>query len=111
MGPCGPHDRSSLAWHRTSTRWTPGSPRAQRSEGCSEDSHLLWGLVILVKGTVTVWLPMSLSTVHFVLIKGGAILTLTLLADATTVVWSVIVGRHEGLLRRAWAPLLGMCAH
>ena len=59
---------------------------------------LLWGLIILVKGTVTLWLLMSLSTVHFVLIKGGAIITLTLTAAFVTVVWSVIVGRQEGLL-------------
>jgi uncharacterized membrane protein len=62
---------------------------------------LLWGLFILVKGTVTFWLLMSLSTVHFVLIKGGAIITLTLTAAVVTVVWSVIVGRQEGLLRPA----------
>jgi hypothetical protein len=60
---------------------------------------LLWGLFILVKGIVTFWLLMSLSTVHFVLIKGGAIITLTLTAAVVTVVWSVIVGRQEGLLR------------
>jgi len=60
---------------------------------------LLWGLVILVKGVVTMWLLTSLSTVDFVLIKGGAILTLTLLATATTVTWSVLVARREGLLR------------
>ena len=60
---------------------------------------LLWGLVILVKGVVTMWLLTSLSTVDFVLIKGGAILTLTLLATATTVTWSVVVARREGLLR------------
>jgi hypothetical protein len=59
---------------------------------------LLWGLVILVKGTVTFWLLTSLSTVDFVLIKGAAILTLTLLAATTTIVWSVIVARQEGLL-------------
>jgi len=59
---------------------------------------LLWGLVILVKGTVTLWLLMSLSTVNFVLIKGGAIITLTLTAALVTVLWSVIVGRQEGLL-------------
>lgn len=63
---------------------------------------LLWGLVILVKGTVTLWLLMSLSTVDFVLIKGGAIITLTLTAAFVTVVWSVIVGRQEGLLPPAW---------
>ncbi len=60
---------------------------------------LLWGLVILVKGTITFWLLTSLSTVDFVLIKGGAILTLTMLAAATTVAWSVVVARQEGLLR------------
>lgn len=59
---------------------------------------LLWGLVILVKGSITLWLLVSLSTVNFVLIKGSAILTLTLLAAAATVVWSVLVARREGLL-------------
>ena len=59
---------------------------------------LMWGLVIVVKGTVTLWLLESLSTVNFVLIKGGAIITLTLTAAIVTVVWSVIVGRQEGLL-------------
>lgn len=62
---------------------------------------LLWGLVILVKGTVTFWLLSSLSTIDFVLIKGGAIIALTLTAAVVTVVWSVIVGRREGLLRPA----------
>jgi hypothetical protein len=61
----------------------------------------LWGLVILVKAIVTFWLLTSLSTVDFVLIKGGVILTLTLTAVAVTVVWSVVVGRQEGLLRPA----------
>jgi hypothetical protein len=65
---------------------------------------LLWGLVILVKGTVTFWLLISLSTVHFVLIKGGAIITLTLIAASVTVVWSVIVGRKEGLLGATARP-------
>jgi hypothetical protein len=59
---------------------------------------LMWGLVILVKGTITLWLLESLSTVNFVLIKGGAIITLTLTAAVVTIVWSVIVGRQEGLL-------------
>jgi uncharacterized membrane protein len=59
---------------------------------------LMWGLVILVKGTVTLWLLVSLSTVDFVVIKGGTILMLTAAAVAATVVWSVVVGRHEGLL-------------
>jgi hypothetical protein len=61
---------------------------------------LMWGLVILVKGSVTLWLLESLGTVNFVLIKGGAIITLTFTAAVVTVVWSVIVGRQEGLLRQ-----------
>jgi hypothetical protein len=59
---------------------------------------LMWGLVILVKGSITLWLLESLSTAHFVLIKSGATLTLTLTATTVTVVWSVIVARQEGLL-------------
>jgi intracellular septation protein A len=59
---------------------------------------LLWAVVILAKGGITLWLLESLSTVNFVLIKGGAILTLTLTAALVTVVWSVIFGRQEGLL-------------
>ncbi len=59
---------------------------------------LMWGLVILVKGSITLWLLVSLSTVDFVLIKGGVIITLTLTTAAATVVWSVLVGRREGLL-------------
>ena len=59
---------------------------------------LRWGLVILVKGGITLWLLETLSTVHFVVVKGSAIITLTLLAAAATVVWAVIVGRTEGLL-------------
>jgi uncharacterized membrane protein len=59
---------------------------------------LMWGLVILLKGSLTLWLLLSLSTVDFVLIKGSAIITLTLTTAAATVVWSVLVGRQEGLL-------------
>jgi hypothetical protein len=65
---------------------------------------LMWGLVILVKAGITLWLLESLSTVNFVLIKGGAIITLTLTAAVVTVVWSVIVGRQEGLLRPKRQP-------
>jgi uncharacterized membrane protein len=59
---------------------------------------LMWGLVILAKGSITLWLLVSLSTVDFVLIKGGAIISLTLATATATVVWSVLVGRQEGLL-------------
>ena len=61
---------------------------------------LMWGLVILAKGSITLWLLVSLSTVDFVLVKGSAIITLTLTTAAATVLWSVVVGRQEGLLRR-----------
>ncbi len=64
---------------------------------------LLWGLVIMAKGIVTFWLLTTLSTVQFVLVKGGAVISLTLTAAVVTVVWSVVVGRQEGLLRSAAA--------
>jgi hypothetical protein len=60
---------------------------------------LMWGLVILAKATITFWLLETLSTVNFVLIKGGAVITLTLTAVLVTLVWSVVVGRQQGLLR------------
>lgn len=59
---------------------------------------LMWGLVILVKGSITLWLLETLSPVNFVLIKSGAVMTLTLTAALVTVAWSLIVGRREGLL-------------
>ena len=59
---------------------------------------LLWGVVIAIKGTITLWLLLSLSTVDFVLVKSSAIIALTLLAAAATVVLSAVVGRREGLL-------------
>jgi hypothetical protein len=69
---------------------------------------LLWGLVLVVKGGVTLWLLLSLSTVNFVLIKGSAILTLTLVATVATVALSAIVGRQEGLLRARRRSALGV---
>ncbi|WP_091126676.1 VC0807 family protein [Nocardioides terrae] len=61
---------------------------------------LMWGLVILVKGGITLWLLETLSTANFVLIKGGAIITLTLTAAVVTLVWAVVVGRQQGLIHR-----------
>lgn len=61
---------------------------------------LLWGLVIAVKGGITLWLLESLSTANFVLIKGGAIMTLTLTAAVVTIAWSYVVVRQQGLLCR-----------
>ncbi|WP_159542485.1 VC0807 family protein [Aeromicrobium sp. 9AM] len=59
---------------------------------------LMWGLVILVKGVVTLWLLLTLSTVDFIVIKGSVILALTLTTIAATVAWSVAVCRKDGLL-------------
>lgn len=60
---------------------------------------LMWGVVILAKAGVTLWLLVTLSTADFVLIKGGVIVTLTVIAALVTVVWSVLVGRRQGLLQ------------
>jgi uncharacterized membrane protein len=62
---------------------------------------MLWGLVLLIKGSLTLWLLLSLSTVNFVLIKSSAVITLTVAAAAATVALSAIVARREGLLRPA----------
>ena len=57
---------------------------------------LMWGLVIVVKATLTLWLLTSLSTMHFVIIKGPAIFTLTLLAAAATIaIAAIVVGRED----------------
>ena len=82
---------------------------AMKSVGCSEDSHSCGASSSWSREPSPSWLLMSLSTVHFVLIKGGAIITLTLTAAYVTVVWSVIVGRQEGLLRAISKPDLTDC--
>jgi len=62
---------------------------------------LMWGLVIVAKGSLTLWLLTSLSTVNFVLVKGAAIFALTMLGAAATITISSIVVRRE---RRAMSP-------
>jgi len=62
---------------------------------------LLWGLVIVAKGSLTLWLLLSQSMVDFVVIKSSAVITLTLTATAATIVLSALVGRQEGLLEPA----------
>jgi len=59
---------------------------------------LLWGLVVVTKGTTTLWLLLSQSTVDFVLFKSAAIIGVTLLGVAATITLSAITGRQEGLL-------------
>jgi len=61
---------------------------------------LMWGLVVVVKGSVTLWLLESRSMVDFVVIKSSAIVTLTLVAVAVTIAMSAYVGRQEGLLHQ-----------
>lgn len=60
---------------------------------------LMWGLVILAKASITLWLLETLSTANFALIKGGAIITLTLTAAVVTLVWCLVVDRQHGVLR------------
>lgn len=55
------------------------------------------GLVILGKAAITWWLLEALSTAAFVLIKGGAIITLTTTAATVTIVWAYVVVRRQGL--------------
>lgn len=58
---------------------------------------LMWGLVIVLKGCLTLWLLSSLSTVNFVLVKGPAVFTLTLLATAATIAFasSAVSREHQ----------------
>jgi hypothetical protein len=62
---------------------------------------LLWGLVIVVKASVTLSLLLSLSTVHYVMIQSSTIIVLMLTATAVTITLSTIVGRQEGLFHTA----------
>jgi intracellular septation protein A len=59
---------------------------------------LLWGLVVVAKGTTTLWLLLSLSTADFVFVKSAAIIALTLSAVLVTVALSAVVVRREGLI-------------
>lgn len=59
---------------------------------------LMWGLVIILKGSVTLTLLLSLPTVDYVVVKGAVIIALTLCTVTVTVVWSAVVARREGLL-------------
>jgi hypothetical protein len=72
---------------------------------------LLWGLVILVEAGITLILLESVSTSLFVLLRGGAITTLTAIAVLVTVVWSVLVGRQEGLFHRRQGGSPARLAH
>jgi hypothetical protein len=60
---------------------------------------LMWGVVILIKAGVTLWLLEALSTADFVLIKGGAIVTLTATTATVTIGWAYVVVRRQGQIQ------------
>lgn len=59
---------------------------------------LMWGLVVLLKAGITLTLLEILTTTDFVIVKSSAIAVLTVVTAVVTVVWSVVIGRREGLL-------------
>jgi hypothetical protein len=71
--------------------------RAARPGICAHFRRLtvLWGMVMLGKGIVTLWLLATLTTVDFVVVKSCAIFSLTVLASTITIAWSVVVLRHD----------------
>jgi hypothetical protein len=62
---------------------------------------LMWGLVIIAKGSMTLWLLESQSTVDFVAMKTAAVVALTGTAAAATVWLAAVVARKEGMLATA----------
>jgi hypothetical protein len=58
---------------------------------------LMWGLLIAVKGAVSLWLLQSQSLVDFVLLKTVAISSLTALGAAATIWATVLTARDEQL--------------
>ncbi len=59
----------------------------------------MWGLIIIAKGSATLFLLVSLSMVDFVVVKSLTIIALTLAGIAVTVALAFIVGRREGLIK------------
>jgi uncharacterized membrane protein len=59
---------------------------------------ILWGVLCLAKGTITLTLLLSQSLHTFVLVKGISVLSLTVLTVAVTIAASTMVARKEGLL-------------
>jgi intracellular septation protein A len=59
---------------------------------------LMWGLMVLAKGAVSLYLLQSQSLVTFVLVKNISMISMTLLSVAVTVSAAVLVARKEGLL-------------
>jgi hypothetical protein len=59
---------------------------------------LMWGVICLAKGVVTVWLLRSQTQADFVMLKNAAMIAMTALAVAATIWLSAVVARKEGLL-------------
>jgi intracellular septation protein A len=59
---------------------------------------LMWGLVCIVKGGISLWLLESQSVVTFVLVKNIVIISMTVACVIVTVTTSAHVARKEGLL-------------
>jgi uncharacterized membrane protein len=60
----------------------------------------MWGLVILTKASLTLWLLETQSTVDFVLIKSTAIIALTGAGAVATICLAAAVARKEDMLAR-----------
>jgi hypothetical protein len=63
----------------------------------------LWGLVIVAKGSLTLWLLLSQSVETFVLVKSISMLTFNVVAVAVTIGAAAVVARKEGLMGPALA--------
>ncbi len=59
---------------------------------------LMWGVVCLARGLVSLYLLESQSLVTFVVVKNITLVSMTMLATAATVAASARVARQEGLL-------------
>jgi uncharacterized membrane protein len=66
---------------------------------------LMWAVIGLGKGTLTLWLLESQSLETFVLVKSIAVLVITGLAVAATITLAALVARKEGLLGPTAAAL------
>jgi hypothetical protein len=66
---------------------------------------LMWALLCLGKGLLTLWLLHSQSLETFVLVKNISILSINVSAIATTIAVSAAVARKEGLMGRVQAEI------
>ena len=67
---------------------------------------VLWAVLCVSKAVMVLWMLQSLSLESFVLVKGASVLTLNVVAAATTIGAAAIVARKEGLLGHVPAQAL-----